>query len=156
MDSSPTTLRDPGTLFYQKDVVRRSIISAYWAVIILSLPLWWYATSIERLTLPSRRVQQLAQQNLTLPVTVCIEANAPLVNQVQNILTARISQEPNRWKGLAVQLEGRVDCGMSLNSSNFHLSHNNCRSRIRKRNVFSYFKQWTCLYTAQTTVFPTG
>jgi len=108
----PPTLRDPGTLFYQKDVIRRSIISAYWAAIILSLPLWWYFTSIKRLSLPSSRVQQLAQQHLTLPISICIEANAPLVDQVQDILAARISQEPQRWKGLVVQLEGRANCGM--------------------------------------------
>ena len=113
MDPPPTsTLRDPGTLFYQKDAIRRSIISAYWAAIFLSLPLWWYSTSIERLSLPSSRVQQLAQQDLTLPISVCVEANTPLVNQVESILTARISQEPQRWKGLAVRLEGRANCGM--------------------------------------------
>ena len=112
MDPPPTsTLRDPGTLFYQKDVIRRSIISAYWVAIILSLPLWWYFTSIKRLSLPSSRVQQLAQQHLTLPISICIEANAPLVDRVQDILTARISQEPQRWKGLAVRLEGRAHCG---------------------------------------------
>lgn len=157
MEPPPTsTLRDPGTLFYQKDVIRRSIISAYWAAIILSLPLWWYFTSIKRLSLPSSRVQQLAQRHLTLPISICIEANTPLVNQVQEILTTRISQEPQRWKGLAVRLEGRVNCRM-LPSPKFHGYYiPTCRRQARKRNVFSYFKQRTCLHTRSATVFPTG
>jgi hypothetical protein len=40
----------PQTTF-QSNGTRRSIIASYWAVILLTLPLWWYTTSIERLPL---------------------------------------------------------------------------------------------------------
>ncbi|KIM46880.1 hypothetical protein M413DRAFT_16477 [Hebeloma cylindrosporum] len=136
MDPPPTsTLRDPGTLFFQKDGIRRSIISSYWAAIILSLPLWWYFTSIERLTLPSSRVQQLAQQHLTLPISVCIEANTSLVNQVQSILTARIAQEPQRWRGLAVRLEAKAICDKS-ESETYSIISNNGPPYIRDRRLY--------------------
>ncbi|KAG9221676.1 hypothetical protein CCMSSC00406_0005589 [Pleurotus cornucopiae] len=63
-------LRDPSTIFFQFDNVRRTIIASYWIIIILALPLWWKTTSIERLSLPSSRVRNQASKELRLPVHI--------------------------------------------------------------------------------------
>ncbi|KAF8960324.1 phosphatidylinositol-glycan biosynthesis class S protein-domain-containing protein [Flammula alnicola] len=115
--SLPPTLRDPANLFYQKDELRRSIIVSYWIVILLAFPLWWYTTSIERLTLPSGRVHQLAQNHLELPIRICLEtADVSQVDDLRYELTTRASQDPQRWKGLAIDVVGKVDCGSMTGS----------------------------------------
>ncbi|KAF7426157.1 GPI transamidase component [Pleurotus ostreatus] len=63
-------LREPSTIFFQSDNVRRTIIASYWIIIILALPLWWKTTSIERLSLPSSRVRNQASKALRLPVHI--------------------------------------------------------------------------------------
>ncbi|KAL0572815.1 GPI transamidase component [Marasmius crinis-equi] len=69
-------LRNPSTIFFQHDNVRRSIISSYWIVIFLALPLWWKTTSIERLSLPSSEVyaQGDAQRQFQLPVRIALDS----------------------------------------------------------------------------------
>ncbi|KAF9485053.1 hypothetical protein BDN70DRAFT_796635 [Pholiota conissans] len=110
--SLPSTLRDPKSLFFQQDGIRRAIIASYWALIILALPLWWYTTSIERLSLPSTRIQQLAHNHLELPIKICLETReGTLVEQVKSQLLAGKSQDPLRWKGLAPEVIGSADCG---------------------------------------------
>jgi len=107
----PSTLRDPSTLTFQKDGLRRSIILAYWIVILFSLPIWWYTTSIQRLSLPSNHIQHVARNQLTLPITVCLDtADSVLTQDVGKQLTQRQSQDRERWKGLAVTVMGQNQC----------------------------------------------
>lgn len=50
---------DPSKLPFESTGVRRRVIASYWLVVILSIPVWWKATSIERLSLPASRVSEL-------------------------------------------------------------------------------------------------
>lgn len=113
--SQPPSLRDPAKLFYQTDKTRRSIVIAYWSIIILAIPLWWYTTSIERLSLPSRHVHQQAKNHLQLPVRICLQTvDKNLSDSVRTSFADNISHEPQRWKGLAVDVFGKASCGMSF------------------------------------------
>lgn len=93
-------LRDPSKIFFQADHVRRSIIVAYWLTIIVSLPLWWYTTSIERLSLPSSRVIEQAHHNFRIPVKIELQSGLDhheLQNQLHSII-------PQQWEGLDIHL----------------------------------------------------
>ncbi|KAF9261717.1 hypothetical protein L218DRAFT_905202 [Marasmius fiardii PR-910] len=86
-------LRNPSTLFFQSDYIRRSIIASYWVVIILAVPLWWQTTSIERLSLPSSEVYAQADANrgFQLPVRIALDStftpkNSSLVLELQRWL----------------------------------------------------------------------
>ncbi|KAI0754377.1 phosphatidylinositol-glycan biosynthesis class S protein-domain-containing protein [Daedaleopsis nitida] len=70
MDSSHL---DPARLCFESDRTRRYIISSYWLVILLAIPLWWQTTSIDRLALPASRVQAERQREVLFPVTVNLE-----------------------------------------------------------------------------------
>ncbi|KAH9478672.1 GPI transamidase component PIG-S [Psilocybe cubensis] len=98
-----------------------SIVLAYCAVIILALPAWWYTTSIQRLSLPSSRVHQLAQSHLQLPISLCIEtSDVELTNSVRKTLSTQISRELERWKGLLVNVEGKVACAGESDKSDVY------------------------------------
>jgi phosphatidylinositol glycan class S len=115
MASQPPSesLRDPAKLFYQTDKTRRSIVIAYWTIIILAIPLWWYSTSIERLSLPSHHVHQQAEYLLQLPVRICLQTvDEHFSDSVRTSLADNISHEPQRWRGLAVEVFGKANCGM--------------------------------------------
>ncbi|KAF7318895.1 hypothetical protein HMN09_00225300 [Mycena chlorophos] len=96
-----TSLRDPSTLFFQSEAIRRLIISSYWVVLIAALPLWWHTTSIERLSLPTSRVNAQADRQLRLPISIGLE-DASLVGPLQRELDSR----GQRWKGLDVTVAG--------------------------------------------------
>ena len=49
-------------LHHQSETTRRSIIAAYWIVVVLCLPIWWNLTSIERLSLPKTRIDRLDKE----------------------------------------------------------------------------------------------
>ncbi|KAF8068896.1 phosphatidylinositol-glycan biosynthesis class S protein-domain-containing protein [Lyophyllum atratum] len=103
--ASESLAGDPSKLFFQADYVRRSIISAYWLVIILALPLWWHTTSIERLSLPSSRVTEQARHDLRIPVRVGLEGDSnALVLQLQIAVDAVVRKTPQRWEGLDFQI----------------------------------------------------
>ncbi len=118
----PSFLRDPSAIYYQKDELRRSIIVAYWIVIVFALPLWWSTTSIQRLSLPSSRVQEQTQRRLQLPITICIESNnSHFIENVKSAMDFSSSRDPSRWRGLLVNVLGQPTCSMSF--SNYrHLS----------------------------------
>ncbi len=113
MDRSASTLppglRNPSSLFYQKDALRRSVIKSYWVVIVVALPLWWYTTSIERLALPSGRIDKFVDKHLELPISIC--APSSRVNELHHELLARRSLDQKRWEGLAVEVVESEKCG---------------------------------------------
>jgi hypothetical protein len=41
---------------HQSISIHRAILLAYWLVILISVPIWWSMTSIERLKLPNARI----------------------------------------------------------------------------------------------------
>lgn len=121
MDFSPQpqspTHRDPSTLFYQQDGIRRSVVTAYWIVIILAIPLWWSTTSIERLALPDSSIQQQAQRALELPVTICLETSDRTLEGkvVQGLLESK-QADPNRWAGVMLSVKSANECGVFVSS----------------------------------------
>ena len=57
-------LKDPSTLLFEKSWMRRWIFGSYLALVLLGLPLWWRTTSIERLSLPTLRVESLNEKEV--------------------------------------------------------------------------------------------
>jgi GPI-anchor transamidase subunit S len=57
-------MEPPISLAFQKDGVRRLIIASYLATILLAVPIWWSLTSIERLSLPTTRVNVQADHKV--------------------------------------------------------------------------------------------
>ncbi|KAG8963152.1 GPI transamidase component [Tulasnella sp. 419] len=68
------------TPFFQSDKARITVIASYWIVIFLGLPLWWYATSIQRLSLPKGRIEKWVHANdsyVKVPIEIYVDAQAP-------------------------------------------------------------------------------
>lgn len=92
--TQPMPLREPSTIFFQFDNVRRTIIASYWIIIILALPLWWKTTSIERLSLPSSRVRNQASKELRLPVQIQLPGSyLDATKRLQDQLAQRLSRQ---------------------------------------------------------------
>lgn len=110
-------LRDPSKLFYQQDITRRYIISAYWFIIVLALPLWWSTTSIERLSLPSSRVTSQARSHLRIPIRLNIDAEHNghlLAASLTESIHGLIARSQDRWKGLNIYINQRQSNGTSV------------------------------------------
>jgi phosphatidylinositol glycan class S len=55
----PNTVECDSTLpevSHQSISIHRTILLAYWLVVLISVPIWWSMTSIERLKLPNARI----------------------------------------------------------------------------------------------------
>ena len=103
--------RNPGSMsedadgervFFQSWKVRWSILAAYWAVIILALPLWWTTTSIQRLSLPTSRVEDLSRKDLRFPVDIVLDSSSGVDTKVlsaklQSLINARLSPDIRAW-----------------------------------------------------------
>ncbi|KAK0449747.1 phosphatidylinositol-glycan biosynthesis class S protein-domain-containing protein [Desarmillaria tabescens] len=104
-----TPLRDPSSIFFQSDRVRRLIIASYWVVILLATPLWWHTTSIERLSLPTAQVQYQAKTLLSFPIALRL---APSLVQYDPSITGKLQQffdtqssKGGQWRGLSIHVE---------------------------------------------------
>ncbi|KAJ6495282.1 phosphatidylinositol-glycan biosynthesis class S protein-domain-containing protein [Mycena sanguinolenta] len=106
-----TKLRDPSSLFYQSEHIRRLIILSFWLVIIAAIPLWWHITSIQRLSLPTSRVHAQAGNQLHFPVQIQLEGirDASLPASLQRLMEDRIRRSPQAWKGLDVKVSLNQD-----------------------------------------------
>lgn len=105
----PASFKDPSTLFYQLNAVKRRVIASYWIVILFSLPLWWYTTSIQRLTLPRARIYFHAQRQLRVPVDICVE-DENVVQTLRSIFLRRIADNPGYLGDIRLRFHGQVDC----------------------------------------------
>ncbi|KAH8829445.1 phosphatidylinositol-glycan biosynthesis class S protein-domain-containing protein [Flagelloscypha sp. PMI_526] len=102
MSNSETQLRDPNTLFYQRSSIRRSIVTSYWVIIILAVPLWWHLTSITRLGLPASRVAAEQTRRLQIPVELHMDLEEGVIDSVVEEWNRMTSNDPSRWNGLGV------------------------------------------------------
>jgi phosphatidylinositol glycan class S len=95
------------------DRSRRPILVAYWAVVFLALPIWWYTTSIERLSLPSTRVLAQAKEELRIPVDINLDVPnaAALSTEIQDQFSEWSRLDPLRWKGLQIKVHNRQQAG---------------------------------------------
>jgi hypothetical protein len=94
-------------IFFQSKKVRWSILAAYWIVIIFALPLWWTTTSIQRLSLPTSRVEDLSRRDLRFPVNIVLDSSTgvdtkTISTKLQGLVNARLSP------GVRARLDVRV------------------------------------------------
>lgn len=108
---SEAGLKDPSTLIFQTPSLRRTIIAAYWIIIILAVPLWWSATSIERLPLDTAHILELGKTKLKIPIRIYVdETNGPnAVEVLKGELARRVQEEPDRWDGLELHIDSRKE-----------------------------------------------
>ena len=64
-DSSMPTNYEVPQLSFQSTTTRRGILISYWVVILAALPLWWYTTAIERLSLPRGKVENVVGRKVS-------------------------------------------------------------------------------------------
>lgn len=113
-------IRDPSTLNFQANGIRRRVLASYWIVIVLAFPLWWWTTSIERLSLPSSRVFTQTNRDLRFPVHIELDAtehNADAVfaaEQLQALINEQNLRAPHRWKGIDVHVSSKMSNSMSI------------------------------------------
>ena len=98
---------DDKRIFFQSKKVRWSILAAYWAVIILALPLWWTTTSIQRLSLPTSRVDHLSRKSLRFPVDIVLDSSTgvdtkALSAKLQSLINVRLSPDVRAWLDVRV------------------------------------------------------
>ena len=94
-------------IFFQSKKVRWSILAAYWAVILLALPLWWTTTSIQRLSLPTSRVDDLSRKSLRFPVDIVLDSSTgvntkALSAKLQSLINVRLSPDVRTWLDVRV------------------------------------------------------
>ncbi|TFK26595.1 hypothetical protein FA15DRAFT_667298 [Coprinopsis marcescibilis] len=114
----PASLRDPSTLFFQYDSVRRSIIAAYWVAILLATPLWWYTTSIERLPLPISQASQEISRPLQLPVNVCLQESKPIFAPLLQVSLDRFTSS-RILEGVQIHITGSAKCETTSSGNSY-------------------------------------
>ncbi|KAF8591320.1 hypothetical protein K439DRAFT_1611324 [Ramaria rubella] len=99
-------------------MLRFRIVTSYWLIFILGLPLWWSTTSIQRLTLPVNRVISTANKpEPHFPLDISIEPAIgesstkytdpkSLARQVENLLNDEKTNDPISWLGLTINVIG--------------------------------------------------
>lgn len=95
--------KDPDSLFFQSNRIRRLVIAGYCLFILAAVPLWWYTTSIERLSLPSTRVRALATKHLQIKVPLHIRTDDDsLALGIQSELEQVVSRNGDDWKDIVL------------------------------------------------------
>lgn len=97
-------------LYSQRPFTRRIIILSFWLVIVFAVPLWWTATSIQRLPLPSASVLAESDKQLEFTVTLNIDnslaqRDATILSDLKEGLESRIGREYTRWNGIQIGLD---------------------------------------------------
>ncbi|KAH9973845.1 phosphatidylinositol-glycan biosynthesis class S protein-domain-containing protein [Lactifluus volemus] len=111
MSDDEHNLKDPSLLTFEGPYIRRCILASYLVLVILSLPLWWSTTSIERLSLPKSHIDSLAAKELRLPIAVTVDtANVGsmsdnLVEQLRTMFKLRKEKVPALFNHLEFSVE---------------------------------------------------
>ena len=98
---------DDERIFFQSRRARWSILAAYWAIILLAIPLWWTTTSIQRLSLPTSRVADIARKDLRFPVDIVLDSSSgvdtkALSTKLQSLINVRLSPDIRAWLDVRV------------------------------------------------------
>ena len=111
--TSSSSLKDPSNLFYQSTKTRRLILVSYWVVVILTLPLWWYTTSIERLSLPSGRVAAIRDKMTLFEIHLHTTLGSTEAQALEKRFRQSSVSEPGRWDQLQIHVhadrEGAIE-----------------------------------------------
>jgi len=97
---------DTAKLSFESVSIRRRILAAYWLVVALAIPLWWRATSIDRLSLPEAKVLDLGRREWQFPVRVELESRVSShpVDIVKREVAQLISNDLQESDGISVDL----------------------------------------------------
>lgn len=141
-------IRNPSQLFYQSELIRRSILSSYWIIILLALPLWWNTTSIVRLTLPSSRVLSQSDRNLHLPVKITVGSSlthhdSSLVAELRRLTTESAQQSPWKWSGLDLEVTAGDESIEPTSANAYLLKSSNKGALIRDRILLLSLEDYT-------------
>lgn len=116
-------LKEPSTLSFEQPRTRVWILTSYLLLVVLAVPLWWSTTSIERLSLPTSRVDSLGSKEVSrwingyfepcltasqlhLPVSVAVDISNPgtpsdgLVEKLRTIFELRRKDTPALYSHL--------------------------------------------------------
>ncbi|GJJ14981.1 hypothetical protein Clacol_009251 [Clathrus columnatus] len=88
---------------FQNVTIKRQILSAYSLIIILSLPLWWYTTSIQRLSLPVGQVKAVEGAEASPPNESSLDTRA-FAQALQVSMDQDRSRYPASWEGIKIYL----------------------------------------------------
>ncbi|KAG9054408.1 GPI transamidase component [Serendipita sp. 407] len=107
---------------HQSLSLRRIIQLAYWAVVLVCVPIWWHMTSIERLALPKSRIlaQKQAIEDITTHIDIIIHSDneGTLISQkVAALLDTYRSSEVDLWKGTIVNV---ISADMKANGADVY------------------------------------
>ncbi|EIM89154.1 uncharacterized protein STEHIDRAFT_53681 [Stereum hirsutum FP-91666 SS1] len=103
---------DPSKLYFEKPRLRRVILLSYWVVVLLATPLWWYTTSIERLSLPISHIHAQSDKQLVFPVHVQIDnftsslTDVPSIESIQQALSRQASLDQSSNVDIHVATRG--------------------------------------------------
>jgi len=71
--------------------------------------LWWYTTSIQRLSLPTSQIYSHAQRRLKIPVDICVD-NTNVVTDLQSSFDGKLMADPEHWGDLKILVHGGGEC----------------------------------------------
>ncbi len=123
---------NPSTLAFESVSTRRRIIASYWLIVILSIPLWWKTTSIDRLALPSSRVRSLegkevsrgrkayATKRNTYTLQLKFPVHVNVASEVAEYSEAVLKKEFTEWMHEHAEIQGlqiEFDSVVSLQST---------------------------------------
>ncbi|KAG7094926.1 hypothetical protein E1B28_005732 [Marasmius oreades] len=139
--------RNPSTIFFQYERIRRSIIASYWIVIILAIPLWWQTTSIERLSLPSSEVyaQAEAHRGFQLPVRIILDSE---FTKRDNSLALEVQTVLKDSSALDIRVSG--SSGRSEGDSYLVLPSESQEIRVEGRELFFPLEKASASVLAKT------
>ncbi|KAG8770364.1 GPI transamidase component [Ceratobasidium sp. 428] len=123
--TSPPVPRPPPT--YPHDKGRLRIILAYWAVVLVCLPVWWMLTTVQRLPLPAAKVKDAGSQELHIPINVNINVLDGLCDTATFASSVRMgwdrthsAEKGDIWDALDVQI-GAIGSRRDTSTATYHV-----------------------------------
>ncbi|KAF8609411.1 hypothetical protein BDV93DRAFT_518234, partial [Ceratobasidium sp. AG-I] len=111
MSASTTSPPPTPAPSYPHDKGRFKIILAYWAVLLVSLPVWWVLTTVERLPLPGAQVKEASSRALHIPIDVNVHVLDGLCDATTLAAKVQIGWDRSRradekdiWSALDVRI----------------------------------------------------
>ncbi|KAG8771945.1 GPI transamidase component [Ceratobasidium sp. 428] len=121
----PPVPRPPPT--YPHDKGRLRIILAYWAVVLVCLPVWWMLTTVQRLPLPATKVKDAGSQELRIPINVDINVLDGLCDTATFASSVRMgwdrtlgAEKRDIWDALDVQI-GAIGSQRDTSAATYHV-----------------------------------
>lgn len=112
---------------FQTATIKRQILLGYSLIVILALPLWWYTTSIQRLSLPVDRVKAVERmEEVIFSLDVIIKDEHSVTSNVRNLartvqrfVDKDRSRYPASWEGLQIHIHDGDEDVISKNAATY-------------------------------------